>query len=278
MTPPMKKKHNRQSLCVRHKGFTLLELLVAMTIVSMIMVIIFSGFYLGVNSWKKGERSIDRQQRLRVVLDQFEQEIRSAFFLQVRCSSDDLSSQKAIAINADSSKLSFITVTQGLIGDPTKKASLRMVSYYVNSQDDEKAGFVVEEYQNYINFFYPERSESKVYQLDPSITDISFRYYRLYKDPDKVATNKGLNMDDLNKEEQEKGEWVDSWDPCKEIEDSIGDNTEGSQANSEETEYSKWIGAIEIKLTTEEENGEESSLLRVIPIYAGMKMTKDSKL
>jgi len=254
-------------------GFTLIELLVAMTIMGMVMIIIFSGFHLGVTSWQKGEKRIDRQQRLRVILDQFEQDIRSAFFLKVKCNPDGINEQKAIAVRAESDKVTLVTVTQGLSGEQTKgKSPLRMVSYYVNGEGDENSGLVMEEFNNYIYFFEDDDGDSEVYQLDPDVTDISFKYYRLYKDPEKAAKLNGL--DELEKEEQPKGEWVTDWNPCDELkEDTDTDDIE-------KPKYSEWIGAIEVTLTIspEEEDESDIELTRIIPLFAGMDMVLDKNI
>jgi len=265
----------------RSRGFTLLELLIAMTIVTMLMVIIFSGFYLGMNSWKKGNERIDRQQRLRIILDQFEQDIRSIFFLKVKCSPDGVSNQKAIAVKADTNKFTFVSMTQGLTSEQARgKSAIRMVSYYVNDgQDDEKKGFVMEEFAGYVNFFDSDEPESKVYQLDPDVTDISFKYYRIYKDPDKAAKKKGIDSD-LEKEELPKGEWVSSWDPCKELTEDEEDEAVKQEQDIEKPEYSAWIGAIDVTITTatESEDDPDIELSRIIPIISGMEVTLDKKL
>jgi len=263
----------------RDKGFTLLELLIAMTIVTMLMVIIFSGFYLGMNSWKKGNERIDRQQRLRVILDQFEQDIHSIFFLKVKCSPDGVSNQKAIAIQADTDKFTFVSMTQGLTGEQLRgKSAIRMVSYYVNGEDDEKSGFVMEEFEGYVNFFDSDEPKSVVYQLDPDVTDISFKYYRLYKDPDKAAKKKGF--DSLEKEELPKGEWVSNWDPCKELAKDEEDEATKQALDIEKPEYSAWVGAIDVSITipTEGDDEPDIELSRIIPIISGMEVTLDKKL
>jgi general secretion pathway protein J len=48
-------------------GFTLLELLLSMGITAVIIVIVFGAFRVGLRAWEKGERTAERQQRIRVV-------------------------------------------------------------------------------------------------------------------------------------------------------------------------------------------------------------------
>jgi general secretion pathway protein J len=51
------------------KGFTLLELIIALTIVAVIVVIIFGALRIGIRAWEKGERDMDVRQRQRIVLE-----------------------------------------------------------------------------------------------------------------------------------------------------------------------------------------------------------------
>ncbi|HDQ93383.1 MAG TPA: prepilin-type N-terminal cleavage/methylation domain-containing protein, partial [Synergistetes bacterium] len=49
-------------------GFTLLELIISLTIIAVIVTVIQNGFQLGVRAWEKGESAIEGQQRYRYVL------------------------------------------------------------------------------------------------------------------------------------------------------------------------------------------------------------------
>jgi len=46
-----------------NRGFTLLELLISLTILSLVTVLIFGAFRMGIRAWEKGERNIDGRQR-----------------------------------------------------------------------------------------------------------------------------------------------------------------------------------------------------------------------
>lgn len=59
-------------------GFTLLELLLSLTITAVILVIIFGTFRVGVRAWEKGEQDVARQQRLRSVLQLLYKQVASA--------------------------------------------------------------------------------------------------------------------------------------------------------------------------------------------------------
>lgn len=59
-------------------GFTLLELLLSMGITAVIIVIVFGAFRVGLRAWEKGERTAERQQRIRVVAQLVQSQLGSA--------------------------------------------------------------------------------------------------------------------------------------------------------------------------------------------------------
>lgn len=60
------------------RGFTLLELLISMTILAVVATLIFGALRLGIRAWEKGEESIEYNQRTRIVLDIMKRQIASA--------------------------------------------------------------------------------------------------------------------------------------------------------------------------------------------------------
>ncbi len=59
----------------RAAGFTLLELLISMTILAVIVSLTFGAFRLGARAWEKGEEKVEAQQRTRIVLDLLQEQI-----------------------------------------------------------------------------------------------------------------------------------------------------------------------------------------------------------
>ncbi len=47
----------------RSKGFTLIELIVAMAIMAMVMTVAFAGFRVGLNAWERGTKAANRLER-----------------------------------------------------------------------------------------------------------------------------------------------------------------------------------------------------------------------
>jgi general secretion pathway protein J len=65
----------------RQSGFTLLELLLALSILSVILVVILGALRITVRAWEKGENVLSVQQRSRTILDQLDRQLSSAAVL-----------------------------------------------------------------------------------------------------------------------------------------------------------------------------------------------------
>jgi len=65
---------------VKNKGFTLIELIIAMLIFSIVAVAIYSTFSTGLIAWRKGEESSRSYQNARLILNKMALELRNAFF------------------------------------------------------------------------------------------------------------------------------------------------------------------------------------------------------
>ena len=65
----------------RQSGFTLIELLLALSILSVILVVILGALRITVRAWEKGENVLSMQQRSRTILDQLDRQLSSAAVL-----------------------------------------------------------------------------------------------------------------------------------------------------------------------------------------------------
>jgi general secretion pathway protein J len=63
----------------RREGFTLLELLISLTLLAIIVVLIFGAFRVGIRAWEKGEAHLEDRQRYRIVLNQIQSQLASAY-------------------------------------------------------------------------------------------------------------------------------------------------------------------------------------------------------
>ncbi|PKL51775.1 MAG: hypothetical protein CVV37_04700 [Nitrospira bacterium HGW-Nitrospira-1] len=88
------------------KGLTLLEVLIAMTMVSMIAVIIGSVFGLGIRAWDKGESNIEDSQRLRFFTERISEQIKSIYPYQI-----DIDGKRVVAFQGRPDSIWFVAVS-----------------------------------------------------------------------------------------------------------------------------------------------------------------------
>ena len=85
-------------------GFTLLELILALTILSMVALIIGSGFRLGIKAWEKGESETRETQRLRALSGLISQNVKSAYPYNMK-----IEQEKVVVFEGDANSLLFVT-------------------------------------------------------------------------------------------------------------------------------------------------------------------------
>ncbi len=85
-------------------GFTLLELIISITILSMVILLISSGYRLALDSWEKGENETAATQRLRILSSLLSQQLKSAY--PYRTEIDD---KKAVLFRGDAASVMFAT-------------------------------------------------------------------------------------------------------------------------------------------------------------------------
>jgi general secretion pathway protein J len=89
-------------------GFTLLEILLAMTIMSFITLIVGSVFRLGINAWEKGETETEETQKLRILSGLISQQIKSAYPYTMMLDDD-----KMVVFEGEEDSLTFVTSMAG---------------------------------------------------------------------------------------------------------------------------------------------------------------------
>lgn len=173
------------------KGFTLLELMLSMTIMAVVIVLILGAFQLGVRAWEKGEKDIDALDRQRIVLDLMKRQIASMW---VRVPPPSLrEDEQVLLFSGDERSMSFIS-HKALA--PGHKFGMVYVRYDVMRDDEGGAG---------IRLF----EENTVF-MGP------YADLRRIKDKDTVWIlwgAKGIRFAYLTPEsDASAGEWVDVWD------------------------------------------------------------------
>lgn len=90
----------------RSAGFTLIELIIAITILSLITVIIGGAFRLGIQAWEKGEKETGDSQRLRVLSSLLSQQLKSFYPYEIKMEDKD---EKVVLFKGESDSITFVT-------------------------------------------------------------------------------------------------------------------------------------------------------------------------
>lgn len=180
------------------RGFTLFELLLSVTILSIVAALILGTFRVGYRAWEKGDASIEDLQRLRTVLDRVRRQLAAAVPDAV---------PDAVAVE-DASGIRFYGA----------KDSIRFISAYSLVPGIQKGRVIV----NYRITETPESGKRLVFHEKP----IVFVEPEKHTDPDADAYYELLTgVDNIAFEYLESGDartvatWSPSWDP--ETDDAI---------------------------------------------------------
>ena len=171
------------------KGFTLLELLCSITILSLVLVSVYGTLNMGSRAWEKGERDIDKIQRMRVVMDLLGREIKSTFPYVVTPSTLD-THKKFYAFEGKRDSISFVS-TVPLRGG---RKGLSWLTFWV----EEDEGLVVVERDALRTDIFKEKNfvdKDEIEILDKHVTRMRLEYYELKR----VG-------------EEGEGQWKELWD------------------------------------------------------------------
>lgn len=159
------------------EGFTLMELLVAMSLLGLVFAVVFQAFSLGIRAWEKGEAIQEEYQRLRAALSLIVDQISSAYPVTVR---DKIGGESYLAFEGKENSLEFIT---SLSLSPRFKGGLSFAAYFLKDDytTDTKT-FMASEGTMLTKGFFAEAQRTKTrdqgtFELITGITELKFAYY-----------------------------------------------------------------------------------------------------
>ncbi|MDP2167054.1 MAG: prepilin-type N-terminal cleavage/methylation domain-containing protein [Thermodesulfovibrionales bacterium] len=169
----------------RASGFTLVEIVIAITLSAVIFAILLSAMRLAERSEEKGTEREEVSQRMRIVTDRLTWLIRGAYPYAVKIGEDT-----AVYFSGTDSALGFVTTSvDKYSGMPEDEAGLKWVELTAGAE-----GLKIRE-----GIYFLEKNieagSGREYIFDPDVKGISFEY---------------LEIADTG-----EGNWVLSWEPKK---------------------------------------------------------------
>ena len=162
----------------RARGFTLVELLIALAIVGLLLTIAFGGLRVAMAAWTRGEDRAEAHQHVRAVAFTLSRALGAAYPYRGAKSE---APEVVMLFNGAEQKLEFVTQAPPL----PLQAPVAFTAVVVSLESGEETGLVVRERA------LPNRdpfTKGEIVMRDPSITSVAFKF---------------MNED---------GDWVDTWD------------------------------------------------------------------
>ena len=213
----MKRIYNQRMIKRRfknQKGFTLLELILAMSIVAIVVALGLGGVRLGIAARDAGEQKVDIYQRLRIISDQLKQKLQSTypvFVSQINGvpeATASLSSKTILAFEGNTDSIRFVTFSTPMsASDP--KTLMHEVKFYIGKHPEtSQNGVILMERDiskgDTFSKIEPRSDSIQYFVMAENVAQLKFRYYQVKKMP--------LNeLDRLNKKPLKfLGQWNDS--------------------------------------------------------------------
>ena len=162
----------------RSRGFTLLEVLIALSIVGMLLTIAFGGLRVAMAAWRQGEDRAEAHQHVRAVAYTLSRALGAAYPYR---GTKGLSPETVTLFGGAETRLEFVTQAPPL----PLQAPVAFTAVVIALEDADETGLVVRERA------LPNRNpftEGTVVMRDPSVTSLAFKFLT------------------------EEGDWVDTWD------------------------------------------------------------------
>jgi general secretion pathway protein J len=175
-------------------GFTLLEVIVTLTILGFVILMISGTFRLGLSSWEKGDSIKEDYQKVRMISQLVSRQLKSLVPYRIRT---EKAEGNYLAFDGRAQSLRFVSAL------PIKAKRPEGFVYVVYQFKDEggKKGRLVLYEQRALNrdFFEDDLKEDSAVTLFGGISQVRFEYYR-----------------EADKEKSRTEEWVEEWNAKEE--------------------------------------------------------------
>jgi general secretion pathway protein J len=173
-------------------GFTLLEVMLGLTITAMVMVILLAALRLGHRSQEKGMARVEVAQRMRIVSDRLSWMISGAYPYRYQDSDDQ--KKQYLLFRGSSSSLEFVTTsTDAFSNTPADIAGLKFVRLSVGA-----SGLMAQEKVFFMGVDYDVFEEDEEFIFGPRISSMEFEYMDMDEDTDTIEWSAGWDTEEKN--------------------------------------------------------------------------------
>jgi general secretion pathway protein J len=243
------------------RGFTLLEVLLALTLVAMIAAIVASSLQIVILTWEKGDQRLESIERTRHLLEFIEDDIRGAFPYVAPFDVPGTGTANVGAFFGDHERINFISTTPLLSAD-LPSTGLREVSYWVAPGK----GLMLREAPLLYTDLYSEDRGSTL-PVAPIVRDVKFEY--LYVAHSRVTG-------------ELESSWEESWGSVEEISSATGIHAMMSFTDERVRSYAlRYLpAAVRVTMTIDTEDADGHTAPQkldpvVIPIMASQLYEAD---
>ncbi len=178
-----KKRYHKKTYLA--PGFTLIEVVLALTLSAVVLSIVYSAMHLSYKTSRKGEARMNRSQHIRTLVDRLVPVIHSAYPLVQQVEED-----RVLFFSGKYDSIGLVTAdVDKYRPDNSNLPGLRWVRFFVDDQ-----GLNMEESYFFDENVLDDEEAGEVFLVDPAVTDLEFEYYEI-------------------KEDDSEGTWLDEWDP-----------------------------------------------------------------
>jgi len=168
----------------QNRGFTLIELVIALSLSVVIVVILLAAMRLAYKSQAKGAEKVEMAQKIRLLEDRITWLLRGAYPYYVKKTDEE-----RIFFKGESDQIGFVTTSVDSYGKgPEDLAGLKWISFFT-----DREGLQMREKVFFLEDVFDDDG-GKVYLLDAEVKTLELEYYDIPED-------------------EKQGDWISEWDP-----------------------------------------------------------------